>query len=119
MDTKILSTLPALSKMYICPFGQNPSTGLEYDTQKPYFRRFKSAGVTLKIRSRSQKYNKLFPPYLVEVFLVWTSSTSIWAVMQENLPFRIPSMYSSNQAAQRLDKILKFCMEKFTTILSR
>ena len=50
--TKILSTLPLLPTVHLCEFGQNPSTGSEDNTWKPYFGHF-SAAVTLKIRSRS------------------------------------------------------------------
>ena len=44
----------------VCEFGQNPSTGSEDNTRKPYFGHFRDP-VTLKIKSRSPKFNPLFP----------------------------------------------------------
>ena len=47
--------------MYLCKFGQNPSTSSEDNARKPYIAHFKVPPVTLKIRSRSPKSNQLFP----------------------------------------------------------
>ena len=39
--TKLKSTISLLTTMYLCKFGQNPSTNSEETAQKPYFEHFK------------------------------------------------------------------------------
>ena len=62
LKIRLRSPLPLLPTMYmyLCRFGQNPSTGSEDNARKPYFGHF-SASVTLKIRLRSLKSGQLFP----------------------------------------------------------
>ena len=38
---KIKSTLPTLPAVYLCKFGQNPSTGSKKSAGKPYFGHFR------------------------------------------------------------------------------
>ena len=84
--------------MYLCKFGENPSTSSKDNARKPYFGHFQSAAVTLTIWSRSPNLFNYSPP-------TNNVSMQVWSKKQLKRNVCVPKSNSNDRYANTCDVI--------------